>query len=138
MASVPKSPPSAYPSQGISLSLSPPTTTSAILYSRLLHLPGLSVLPLCPLPCFLSAPTLAPPCLRPPPSLPQAFPLCLLPPFRYFTPGFMLLMLHMRPPSNLQLLVTLSLYAAVDAATLYIFLEKTFEWSDGTTARFMW
>jgi alpha-1,2-glucosyltransferase len=57
---------------------------------------------------------------------------------RYFTVPFVLLALHMAPPEPWQLAATGAGYAAVDAATVYMFLFRPFAWPDGSVARFMW
>ncbi|KAL4440524.1 hypothetical protein ABPG75_003525 [Micractinium tetrahymenae] len=58
--------------------------------------------------------------------------------FRYFTVPFYLFFLHMRTPSPAALAATVALFAAVNAATIYLFLARPFTWPDGSTARFMW
>lgn len=58
--------------------------------------------------------------------------------FRYFTVPFYLLFLHMRTPSVRALAATVALFAAANAATLWLFLARPFSWLDGTAARFMW
>jgi alpha-1,2-glucosyltransferase len=63
---------------------------------------------------------------------------CVLRCCRYFTVPFVLLALHMRPPAPWQLAATGAAYAAVDAATVYVFLFRPFTWPDGSVARFMW
>ena len=50
----------------------------------------------------------------------------------------MLLTLHMAPLNGAQLCTTLLLYAVVNAATIYMFLLRPFQWPDGSVARFMW
>ena len=57
---------------------------------------------------------------------------------RYFTVPFVLLALHMLPPTPWQLAAMGAAYAAVDAATVYMFLFRPFTWPDGSVARFMW
>jgi alpha-1,2-glucosyltransferase len=57
---------------------------------------------------------------------------------RYFTTPLMMIALHLPMPRLAPLLVILVLYLAVDAGTLYLFLEKPFSWADGSVARFMW
>lgn len=57
---------------------------------------------------------------------------------RYFTPGFYLIALHLPAPRALQLSLQLLLFAAINAATLYLFVFRPFVWPDGSTARFMW
>lgn len=58
--------------------------------------------------------------------------------FRYFTVPFYMLFLHMRTPSSRALAATVAAYAAVNAATLWLFLARPFAWADGSVARFMW
>lgn len=59
--------------------------------------------------------------------------------FRYFIVPYLLYRLHMPLPSLPRLLLEFLLYTAVNAATLYIFITKTFHWPDSTeTQRFMW
>lgn len=57
---------------------------------------------------------------------------------RYFTPGFLMVALHMQPPTRPQLLATIALYVAIDAATMFLFIKRPFHWPDGSVARFMW
>lgn len=59
--------------------------------------------------------------------------------FRYFIVPYLMYRLHMPLPSLPRLLLEFLLYTAVNAATLYIFITKTFHWPDSTeTQRFMW
>ncbi|KAK2858853.1 hypothetical protein Q5P01_003473 [Channa striata] len=59
--------------------------------------------------------------------------------FRYFIVPYLMYRLHMPLPSLSRLIVELLLYTAVNAATLYIFVTKTFHWPGSTgTQRFMW
>ncbi|CAD7696204.1 unnamed protein product [Ostreobium quekettii] len=58
--------------------------------------------------------------------------------FRYFVVPFILAALHMPSPSRGSIFALASLFIAVDAATLYMFLYRPFYWPDGSTARFMW
>ena len=58
--------------------------------------------------------------------------------FRYFTIPFYLCLLHMRTPSPRSLAAVVALFAAANAATLYLFLYRPFAWPDGSTARFTW
>lgn len=59
--------------------------------------------------------------------------------FRYFIVPYLMYRLHMPLPSLTRLIVEFLLYTAVNAATLYIFITKTFHWPDSTaTQRFMW
>ncbi len=57
---------------------------------------------------------------------------------RYFTVPFLMLVLHMEPPSGMGMGMTAVAWAAVDAAASYMFLWRPFSWPDGTVARFMW
>lgn len=57
---------------------------------------------------------------------------------RYFTTPFYLAFLHMRTPSPRALAAIAAGFAAVNAATLYLFLAAPFAWPDGSVARFMW
>ena len=50
----------------------------------------------------------------------------------------MMLVLHMKPPTQSQLYLTMGIFAVVNAATLYVFLFRPFAWADGSEARFMW
>uniref|UniRef100_A0A3B4UFE9 Dol-P-Glc:Glc(2)Man(9)GlcNAc(2)-PP-Dol alpha-1,2-glucosyltransferase n=2 Tax=Seriola dumerili TaxID=41447 RepID=A0A3B4UFE9_SERDU len=59
--------------------------------------------------------------------------------FRYFIVPYLMYRLHMPLPSLPRLVVEFLLYTAVNAATIYIFITKTFHWPDSTaTQRFMW
>lgn len=59
--------------------------------------------------------------------------------FRYFIVPYLMYRLHMPLPSLPRLILEFLLYTAVNAATLYIFITKTFQWPDSTeTQRFMW
>lgn len=59
--------------------------------------------------------------------------------FRYFIVPYLLYRVHVPLPSLLRVLLEFGLYTVVNAAALYIFLYKTFKWSDSTDAqRFMW
>lgn len=59
--------------------------------------------------------------------------------FRYFIVPYLMYRLHMPLPSLSRLIVEFLLYTAVNAATLYIFISKTFHWPGSTaTQRFMW
>lgn len=51
---------------------------------------------------------------------------------------FMMLLLHMKPPTVTQATLTLALYALVNAAAIYVFLFRPFVWPDGSIARFMY
>ncbi|KAF0305638.1 putative Dol-P-Glc:Glc(2)Man(9)GlcNAc(2)-PP-Dol alpha-1,2-glucosyltransferase [Amphibalanus amphitrite] len=50
--------------------------------------------------------------------------------FRYFIVPFLLWRLQLRPPGGAALLAECALYAAVNAAVLYLFTVKTFTWDD--------
>ena len=58
--------------------------------------------------------------------------------FRYFTVPFYLTFLHMRTPSTTSLAGIVALFAAANAATIYLFLARPFAWADGSVARFIW
>ncbi|XP_072530326.1 dol-P-Glc:Glc(2)Man(9)GlcNAc(2)-PP-Dol alpha-1,2-glucosyltransferase [Salminus brasiliensis] len=59
--------------------------------------------------------------------------------FRYFILPYLLYRVHVPLPSLPRLLLEFALYTAVNAATLYIFIYKTFHWPDSTAVqRFMW
>ena len=58
--------------------------------------------------------------------------------FRYFTVPFYLAFLHMRTPSTASLAAIVVLFAAANAATIYLFLVRPFAWADGSVARFIW
>ena len=71
--------------------------------------------------------------------------LCLVPtPLlepRYFLTPFTIWFLHAAPKlaaSVPRTVAAIALYAAVNAATIGIFIYRPFTWVDGTTARFMW
>lgn len=57
---------------------------------------------------------------------------------RYFTVPFMMVLLHMAPPTVTQATLTLALYALVNIAAIYMFLFRPFVWPDGSIARFMY
>ena len=60
---------------------------------------------------------------------------------RYFLTPFLIWFLHAAPKlvaSGWRAAAAIVLYAAVNAATLYIFIDRPFTWNDGSTARFMW
>ena len=44
----------------------------------------------------------------------------------------------MQPPGQAQLLTSIAIFAAMNAATIYMFLYRPFAWPDGSLARFMW
>lgn len=59
--------------------------------------------------------------------------------FRYFIVPYLMYRLHMPLPSLPRLIGEFLLYTAVNVATIYIFIAKTFHWPDSTaTQRFMW
>jgi len=51
---------------------------------------------------------------------------------------FAMVVLHMQPASASQLRLTIAGYALTNAATVYIFLFRPFEWPDHSIARFIW
>ncbi|KAK9831499.1 hypothetical protein WJX81_002842 [Elliptochloris bilobata] len=57
---------------------------------------------------------------------------------RYFTVPAVLVALHSCPPSRAQLLLTAAAFAAVNVATIALFLFRPFRWPDGSVARLMW
>lgn len=59
--------------------------------------------------------------------------------FRYFIVPYLMYRLHVPLPSLPRLALELLLYTAVNAATLYIFITKTFQWPNSSDMqRFMW
>ncbi|XP_028810579.1 dol-P-Glc:Glc(2)Man(9)GlcNAc(2)-PP-Dol alpha-1,2-glucosyltransferase isoform X1 [Denticeps clupeoides] len=59
--------------------------------------------------------------------------------FRYFILPYLLYRVHMPLPPAPRLLLESALYAAVNAATLHVFLHKPFQWPDSAAVqRFMW
>lgn len=59
--------------------------------------------------------------------------------FRYYILPYLLYRLHMPLGSTPRLLLEIGLYAAINGATIYIFLYRTFQWPDSTDVqRFMW
>lgn len=59
--------------------------------------------------------------------------------FRYFILPYLLYRIHVPLPSVPRLLLEFALYTVVNAATLYIFINKTFHWPGSTAVqRFMW
>lgn len=59
--------------------------------------------------------------------------------FRYFILPYLFYRIHVPLPSLPSLLLEFSFYTVVNAATVYIFIYKTFQWPDSTAAqRFMW
>jgi len=58
--------------------------------------------------------------------------------FRYYTVPFLILVLHMRTPSTRQLTLLVAGFAAMNCATIAMYLWRPFVWVDGTVARFLW
>lgn len=59
--------------------------------------------------------------------------------FRYFILPYLLYRVHVPLSSLPRLLLEFALYTAVNAATIYIFIQKTFQWPDSPKMqRFMW
>ncbi|XP_066580171.1 dol-P-Glc:Glc(2)Man(9)GlcNAc(2)-PP-Dol alpha-1,2-glucosyltransferase [Amia ocellicauda] len=59
--------------------------------------------------------------------------------FRYFILPYLIYRLNIPVPSAGRLLLELGLYTAVNAVTIYLFLNKTFHWPDSSDVqRFMW
>ncbi|MCI4389017.1 hypothetical protein PGIGA_G00092760 [Pangasianodon gigas] len=59
--------------------------------------------------------------------------------FRYFILPYLLYRIHVPLSSLPRLLLEFALYTAVNAATIYIFIQKTFQWPDSPAVqRFMW
>ncbi|XP_043092535.1 dol-P-Glc:Glc(2)Man(9)GlcNAc(2)-PP-Dol alpha-1,2-glucosyltransferase isoform X1 [Puntigrus tetrazona] len=59
--------------------------------------------------------------------------------FRYFILPYLLYRVHIPIPSLPRLLLEFGLYTAVNAATVYVFVYKTFQWPNSTAEqRFMW
>ncbi|KAG5267959.1 hypothetical protein AALO_G00227850 [Alosa alosa] len=59
--------------------------------------------------------------------------------FRYFIMPYLLYRLHLPLAPTRRLLLELGLYTAVNAATIYVFLHRPFQWPDSTAVqRFMW
>ncbi|KAK2832405.1 hypothetical protein Q7C36_015867 [Tachysurus vachellii] len=59
--------------------------------------------------------------------------------FRYFILPYLLYRIHVPLSSLSRLLLEFALYTLVNVATIYIFLQKTFQWHDSATVqRFMW
>jgi hypothetical protein len=56
---------------------------------------------------------------------------------RYFTVPFMMVLMHMKPPTALQATLTAAMFAAVNLFVIYMFLFRPFIWPDGSTARFL-
>lgn len=57
---------------------------------------------------------------------------------RYFTVPALMFAVHVQPPKWYSSIVQLACFAAVNAATLYVFIERPFLWPDLSVARFMW
>lgn len=58
---------------------------------------------------------------------------------RYFFIPFLLMRVHVPPRSRATLMLELIMYLAINAVTLYLFLERPFYWSDSQAIqRFMW
>ncbi|KAG7320277.1 hypothetical protein KOW79_016130 [Hemibagrus wyckioides] len=59
--------------------------------------------------------------------------------FRYFILPYLLYRIHIPLSSLPRLLLEFALCTVVNVATIYIFIQKTFQWSDSTAVqRFMW
>lgn len=58
--------------------------------------------------------------------------------FRYFTVPVFLFAVHLQPPKWYTTLLQIACFASVNAATLYMFTERSFLWPDSSVARFMW
>ena len=56
---------------------------------------------------------------------------------RYFTVPFLMVLLHMKPPTRAQAGFTAGVFVLADAVVLYVFLLRPFKWHDGSIARFM-
>lgn len=57
---------------------------------------------------------------------------------RYFTVPACIAALHLPIASRPALALQCGAFAAVNAATIWLFLERPFSWPDGSLARFMW
>ena len=57
---------------------------------------------------------------------------------RYFTPGVLVVALHIRAPSRPRVLLLGGLYCLLNGVTLYLYVYRPFRWPDGSIARFMW
>jgi alpha-1,2-glucosyltransferase len=57
---------------------------------------------------------------------------------RYFTLPVLAALLLLRTPPPRQLAAVVALWAAADAAALWVFLARPFVWGDGSVARFLW
>lgn len=58
---------------------------------------------------------------------------------RYFFIPFLFVRLHIRPRSWMALFFEFSMYIAINAATIYLFITRPFYWADSPlTQRFMW
>ncbi|XP_076008264.1 dol-P-Glc:Glc(2)Man(9)GlcNAc(2)-PP-Dol alpha-1,2-glucosyltransferase [Genypterus blacodes] len=59
--------------------------------------------------------------------------------FRYFIVPYLMYRLHTPLPSLARLIAEFVLYVAVNTATVYVFINKMFQWPDSNaTQRFMW
>ncbi|KAM4569797.1 dol-P-Glc:Glc(2)Man(9)GlcNAc(2)-PP-Dol alpha-1,2-glucosyltransferase [Odontesthes bonariensis] len=59
--------------------------------------------------------------------------------FRYFIVPYLMYRLHMPLPPLPRLILEFLVYAALNAATVYLFIAKSFRWPDSAAAqRFMW
>ncbi|KAF7694058.1 dol-P-Glc:Glc(2)Man(9)GlcNAc(2)-PP-Dol alpha-1,2-glucosyltransferase [Silurus meridionalis] len=59
--------------------------------------------------------------------------------FRYFILPYLLYRVHVPLSSLPRLMLEFALYSTVNAATIYIFIQKTFQWPDSPAVqRFMW
>ena len=60
--------------------------------------------------------------------------------FRYFVVPYLILRLNIRPSSTRRLLLELLFHVSVNTFTLYMFIEKPFQWESepGRNQRFMW
>ena len=50
---------------------------------------------------------------------------------------FLMILLHMKPPTRLQAGLTIGLFLLADAVVIYVFLVRPFRWHDGSIARFL-
>ena len=48
-----------------------------------------------------------------------------------------MILLHMKPPTNVQASVTIGLFVLADAFVIYMYLMRPFQWQDGSIARFI-
>ena len=59
--------------------------------------------------------------------------------FRYFIIPYLIYRLNMKPASYFSITIEMVLYGVVNAATLYLFIEKPFKWTgQDELQRFMW